>query len=181
MHRDVKPSNVLLDRQDEREHCYLADFGLTQSASERGPTDGQFMGTVAYVSPEQIRGERWTAAPTSTASPACSSSASPGPFRTATRSDVAAIFAHLEEPVPPASERGAELPAALDPVLARGMAKDPDDRYESCAALVAAASRRRWAWSSSRPTRALAPGRAARGRRAVVLARHRRRGGPAGG
>ena len=57
VHRDVKPSNVLLDRQDGREHCYLADFGVTQSASERGPADGQFLGTVAYVSPEQIRGD----------------------------------------------------------------------------------------------------------------------------
>lgn len=56
------------------------------------------------------------------------------------RSDVAAIFAHLEEPVPSASERRTELPAAIDAVLARGMAKDPVDRYESCAALVEAAA-----------------------------------------
>ena len=73
MHRDVKPSNVLLD-EDGREHCYLADFGLTERA-ERGPTAGQLMGTVDYVAPEQIRGERSTAAPTSTGSPACCSSA----------------------------------------------------------------------------------------------------------
>ena len=58
VHRDVKPSNVLLDHEDGREHCYLADFGLTQSASDRGPADGQFMGTIDYVSPEQIRGEQ---------------------------------------------------------------------------------------------------------------------------
>src|SRR6187399_2345740 len=45
VHRDVKPSNVLLDQQGGREHAYLADFGLTQSIAEAGPTDGQLMGT----------------------------------------------------------------------------------------------------------------------------------------
>ena len=55
------------------------------------------------------------------------------------RSDVATIFAHLQEPVPKPSER-AELPPAIDAVIARGMAKAPDERFESCAALVEAAA-----------------------------------------
>jgi YVTN family beta-propeller protein len=140
VHRDVKPSNVLLDRQDEREHCYLADFGLTQSASERGPADGQFMGTVAYVSPEQIRGDP-VGGPADQYSLACLVfECLTGAVPYGDRSEVAAIFAHLEEPVPLASERGADLPPAIDSVLARGMAKDPGDRYESCGALVAAAA-----------------------------------------
>ena len=45
VHRDVKPSNILLDQQGGREHAYLADFGLTQSASDRQPTDGSLIGS----------------------------------------------------------------------------------------------------------------------------------------
>ena len=58
VHRDVKPSNVLLDREDGREHCYLADFGLTAAArADRGRPTGSSLGTVDYVAPEQIRGD----------------------------------------------------------------------------------------------------------------------------
>ena len=140
MHRDVKPSNVLLDGQDDREHCYLADFGLTQSASERGPADGQFMGSVDYVAPEQIRGDAVDGRADQYGLACMLFECLTGTVPYAQRSDLAAIFAHLEEPPPAASERGGEVPQALDPVLARGMAKDPADRFESCAALVAAAS-----------------------------------------
>ena len=138
VHRDVKPSNVLLDSQDGREHCYLADFGLTQSASERGPADGQFMGTIDYVSPEQIRGEPLDGRADQYGLACLLFECLTGTVPYRRRSDVAAIFAHLEEPVPAASEREAELPAALDAVLARGMAKRQEERYESCDALVAA-------------------------------------------
>ena len=160
VHRDVKPSNVLLDRQDEGEHCYLADFGLTQSPSERGPTDGQFMGTVAYVSPEQIRGEQVDGRADQYGLACLLFECLTGTVPYGTRSDVAVIFAHLEEPVPPASGRPVELPAALDPVLARGMAKEPDDRYESCAALVAAVAEALGVGATPRPSRM---------RRALVL------------
>src|SRR3954451_23472439 len=57
VHRDVKPSNVLLDHADGREHAYLADFGLTRSASRRAPAAARCRVRVDYVAPEQIRGE----------------------------------------------------------------------------------------------------------------------------
>jgi YVTN family beta-propeller protein len=139
VHRDVKPSNVLLDCEDEREHYYLADFGLTQSSTDRGPADGHGMGTIDYVAPEQIRGEPLDGRADQYALACLLFESLTGSVPYRSRSDVAAIFAHLEEPVPRPSEREAELPAAIDAVLARGMAKRSEDRFESCSAFVSQA------------------------------------------
>jgi hypothetical protein len=138
VHRDVKPSNVLLDQQGDRDYAYLADFGLTHSPAAAGPADGQFMGTVDYVAPEQIRGEVVDGRADQYALGCLLFECLTGslPFRD--RSDVAAIFAHLEESPPVASERNDALPPAVDPVLARAMAKDPEQRFDSCRELVAA-------------------------------------------
>jgi YVTN family beta-propeller protein len=136
VHRDVKPSNVLLDREGGREHCYLADFGLTQSASEGGPADGQLMGTVDYVSPEQIRGDAIDGRADQYSLACLMFKCLTGTVPYQERSDLAALFAHLEEPVPRASKRATDLPEELDPVLARGMAESPEDRFQSCTALV---------------------------------------------
>jgi hypothetical protein len=135
VHRDVKASNVLLDREGGREHCYLADFGLTQSEAERGPADGQLMGTVDYVSPEQIRGDELTGRADVYALGCMLFECLTGevPFRR--RSEVATLFAHLEED-PPSAARNTSLPSAIDPVLARALAKEPDQRQSSCAELV---------------------------------------------
>jgi YVTN family beta-propeller protein len=138
VHRDVKPSNVLLDQQGDRDHAYLADFGLTHSPAAAGPTDGQFMGTVDYVAPEQIRGDVVDGRADQYALGCLLFECLTGslPFRD--RSEVAAIFAHLQEPPPVASERREALPPAVDAVLARAMAKEPEQRFDSCRELVAA-------------------------------------------
>ena len=138
VHRDVKPSNVLLDQQGDRDHAYLADFGLTQTPAAAGPADGQLMGTVDYVAPEQIRGDVVDGRADQYALGCLLFECLTGslPFRD--RSEVAAIFAHLEEPAPVASERREALPPSVDAVLARAMAKEPEQRFDSCRELVAA-------------------------------------------
>jgi YVTN family beta-propeller protein len=140
VHRDVKPSNVLLTGPPGKEHCYLADFGLSTSASDRSVADAaQIVGTIDYVAPEQIRGAEVDGR-ADVYSLACllyECLVGDVPFRRA--SDVAVIYAHLEEPVPSASQLAPTLPTAVDAVLERGTAKVPDERWPTCAALVAAA------------------------------------------
>jgi YVTN family beta-propeller protein len=141
VHRDVKPSNVLLTGRGGKEHCYLTDFGLTTSASDRSAVadPGQIVGTIDYVAPEQIR-DGDVDGRADVYSLACllyECLTGDVPFRRP--SDVAVIYAHLEEPAPKASERLPELTADIDGVLEKGMAKLPDERWETCGALIEAA------------------------------------------
>jgi YVTN family beta-propeller protein len=136
VHRDVKPSNVLLDQQGGREHAYLADFGLTQSVSDRGPTDAQLMGTADYVAPEQIRGDEVDGRADVYALGCLLFEALTGSVPYSGQSDVAVLYAHLEAEPPSAGERNPTLAPAIDAVLARAMAKDPDERQATCRALV---------------------------------------------
>jgi YVTN family beta-propeller protein len=137
VHRDVKPSNVLLTGPPGEEHCYLADFGLSTSTSDRSAADArQIMGTIDYVAPEQIRGldVDGRADVYSLACLVYECLVGDVPFRRA--SDVAVVYAHLEEPLPKASARAPGLPPAVDVALERGTAKLPDDRWQTCADLV---------------------------------------------
>jgi YVTN family beta-propeller protein len=138
VHRDLKPSNVLLDRD---EHVYLADFGLTRRSAEPGmqPLDGRSLGTPAYLAPEQFQGDAVDGR-ADVYSLGCllfECLTGEPPFR---RGSVLAVaWAHLEDEPPSAKERNRDLTDGIDPVLRRAMAKRPDERYPTCAALVAAA------------------------------------------
>jgi len=114
VHRDVKPSNVLLDtaaRPDGSDHAYLADFGLTRRLSEETAIggDGHLQGTIDYVAPEQIADEGIDAR-ADVYSLGCvlfECLAGQPPF--GRERDVAVVFAHLHEAPPPLSERRPEL------------------------------------------------------------------------
>src|SRR5436309_4670481 len=141
VHRDVKPSNILLTGRPGKEHCYLADFGLSTSASDRNAVadPSQIVGTIDYIAPEQIRDNEIDGR-ADVYSLSCllyECLVGDVPFRRA--SDVAVVYAHLEESPPKASERAPALPSAVDAVLEQGTAKHPAERWQSCAALVEAA------------------------------------------
>ena len=144
VHRDVKPSNVLLDTgasPDGSDHAYLADFGLTKRLTEKSGLgdDGQLMGTIDYVAPEQIAGEeldgRADVYSLGCVLYECLVGEPPFPRDT----DVAAVFAHLDAEPPAVSDHRPELPAELDEVIARALAKAPEQRYSSCRELARAA------------------------------------------
>jgi hypothetical protein len=135
VHRDVKPSNMLMDVVPGRpDHVYLSDFGLSKAvASTSGVTRaGMVLGTLAYISPEQIAGKPVDGRADQYAL-ACSAFellAGVPPFQ---RDEPAALmFAHLSESPPRLASCRPGLPPAVDGVLARGMAKAPGDRYASC-------------------------------------------------
>jgi serine/threonine protein kinase len=141
VHRDVKPGNILVaadpgkPRQAHGDHVYLTDFGLTKRTAELsgGLTGtGHFLGTVDFVSPEQIQG-RPVGPGTDIYALGCvlyECLTGQLPFRR--DDDAALLWAHLVETPPPVTGIRPELPGAVNGVVARAMAKDPADRYESC-------------------------------------------------
>ena len=141
VHRDVKPANILIGREDGREHCYLCDFGLSKGvATDTEPADpSRLTGTAAYVAPEQIASEAVDrrADVYSLGCVLYECLTGEAPFRSPRA--VAVLWAHLQEAPPAVSGRNPELPAALDPVLDKALAKLAHDRFGSCAEFVEAA------------------------------------------
>ena len=140
VHRDVKPANVLLAGEEGSGHVYLSDFGLTRevSADTRVTESGEWLGTVNYMAPEQFEGARVDSR-TDVYALGCllyATLCGRPPF--AGRTVAATMLAHLNE-LPPKPSATAEVPASFDAVVARALAKRPDDRYTSAGELVEAA------------------------------------------
>jgi DNA-binding beta-propeller fold protein YncE len=138
VHRDVKPSNVLLDSSG---HVYLADFGLTRTLDDEGSGTGddRAVGTPAYLAPEQLEGRPADGRADVYSLGCVLYECLTGEAVFPRDSRLAVAWAHLEEEPPRASKRRVGLPEAVDAVVGRALAKEPEQRFATCGALVAAA------------------------------------------
>ena len=133
VHRDVKPGNMLLD---DRSRLALADFGIARLALEDQLTlTGQVLGTASYISPEQAIGDGATAASDRYALAVVAFELLTGERPFTAENFAAQARAHVEDQPPHASLVNPELPEAVDAVLERGLAKDPDKRWATSAAV----------------------------------------------
>ena len=138
VHRDVKPANIMIASGEGVEapgHVYLTDFGLAKQVAGVGAPltkQGLFMGTLDYIAPEQIQGQevdrRTDVYSLGCVVYECLTGVTPYPRQT----EVAMLYAHMQEPPPAVGERRPDLPARVDAVLARSLAKRADDRYPTC-------------------------------------------------
>jgi predicted Ser/Thr protein kinase len=142
VHRDVKPANVLLSGSDSSEHAYITDFGVARNvASTSGLTKtGRFVGTLDYVAPEQIRGGEVDARADVYALGCLLFKLLSGEVPFPRDGEAARLYAHLNDEPPAASLFTPMVPKALDRVIARAMAKSPEDRYPSAGDLGRAAA-----------------------------------------
>ena len=139
VHRDVKPQNVMIDESD---HVYLSDFGLAKEAlATTGLTrSDQWVGTLDYVAPEQIRGHRVDARTDVYALGGVLYFMLTGHVPFEREGQEAKMWAHLHDEPPRPTELRPELPAAFDAVVQRALAKDPAHRQPSAGDLGRAAT-----------------------------------------
>ncbi|WP_329405934.1 serine/threonine-protein kinase PknD [Nocardia vinacea] len=139
VHRDVKPTNILLGAD---EFASLIDFGIAHAADDRTLTTiGETIGTIAYMAPEEIGSEIKADARVDVYALTCvlyECLTGRPPF--ASSAGVQGVIAHhLHTPPPRPSTTTPDVPPAFDAVIAKGMAKNPDKRYQTVHELAAAA------------------------------------------
>ena len=138
VHRDVKPSNVLLDEDD---YAYLIDFGIARALDETRLTGtGNAIGTFQYMAPERLSDKADDDARADIYALACvlyECLTGEPPF--AGNGMAGLVAAHLNAPPPQPSATHPRVPARFDAVIATGMAKDPNQRYATTVELATAA------------------------------------------
>jgi serine/threonine kinase PknH len=139
VHRDIKPSNALVTGDD---FVYLIDFGIAHdSAATRLTSTGMMVGTLAYMAPERFMSgtadARSDVYALASVLHECLTGATPYPGDSMEQQ----IAGHLTLDPPRPSEHRPDIPAGLDDAIARGMAKNPDERYQSARELATAARR----------------------------------------
>ena len=159
VHRDVKPANLLIDSGG---HVYLTDFGLAKQVLTRSDATatGQWVGTLDYVAPEQIKGAKADARADVYALGGVLHFALTGRVPYEREGDEAKLWAQLSAPPPVPSALRPGLPEEFDAVVARAMAKRPEERFPSAGDLARAARAAAAGTTSTEPERI---GRARRG------------------
>jgi photosystem II stability/assembly factor-like uncharacterized protein len=137
VHRDVKPSNVLIDGQGD---CYLTDFGLARiiEASVRLTATGVGIGTPAYMSPEQGQGDRVDARSDIYSLGVMLYEMVTGQVPYQAETPLAVVLKHISAPLPLPSSVKPDIPEAVERVILKAMAKNPDDRFQTMGEVVAA-------------------------------------------
>jgi serine/threonine protein kinase len=137
IHRDVKPSNVLID---ESGNCLLTDFGLARmtEASAHLTSSGAVMGTPAYMSPEQGMGAKLDGRSDIYSLGIILYEMVTGQVPYSAETPIAVVFKHIQDPLPSARKLTPDLPDDLERVLLKSLAKSPADRYQSAEDFVQA-------------------------------------------
>jgi ABC-type branched-subunit amino acid transport system substrate-binding protein/sugar lactone lactonase YvrE len=172
VHRDVKPGNILL----QGDRAYVADFGLAVTEVPEDGLDDEsssgadlaLSGTTAYLAPERIEGDHATGASDQYALGCVAFECLTGVKPFGRSNELAVVYAHLRESPPSAVVLRSELPSGVDAVLARALAKEPQDRFGSCREFVDALEST--ASSASTPLRVARGRRWRRGPRLAVVA-----------
>ncbi len=136
VHRDMKPGNILFDQYG---NAFISDFGIARLAQASGTTltGGNILGTPAYMSPEQIQGEKDVDGRSDIYSMGVilfQMLTGNAPYQSTT--PVKVMMMHITEPIPQISQAKKDLPVAIQGVLDKAMAKEPADRYSSTAEMA---------------------------------------------